>query len=250
MLIAGPEVLGARYRGLSNPRLTAMLAATRPTCTPVTAAEATPLCPARLGPPLPAALRAGRRSDRPPAKAPGRPRPSVDGRLRRRTAHRGPAADHCRRQPGPAALTGSLRRANRRVSDPRVLGQDQPAPTQPSRRSAGQLRALPRRPVQLRAPIVAIAQPRRRRSIAYRRAGRRPCRTALGRRAASHRCRWVRPMRRVRARTRASRRAALRSEPIGSLVVVRRGVETTCLSCCLVEVLSGLRRLPGVGPTT
>ena len=41
MLIAGPEVLRARYRGLSNPRLTAMLAATRPTCTPVTATEAT-----------------------------------------------------------------------------------------------------------------------------------------------------------------------------------------------------------------
>lgn len=41
MLIAGPEPLRARYRGLSNTGLTAALAATRPTTTPVTATEAT-----------------------------------------------------------------------------------------------------------------------------------------------------------------------------------------------------------------
>jgi len=41
MLIAGPEPLRARHRGLSNTRLTATLAATRPTCTPVSATEAT-----------------------------------------------------------------------------------------------------------------------------------------------------------------------------------------------------------------
>ncbi|MHA3947186.1 IS110 family RNA-guided transposase [Cellulomonas bogoriensis] len=41
MLIAGPEPLRARYRGLSNTRLTATLAATRPTSAPVTATEAT-----------------------------------------------------------------------------------------------------------------------------------------------------------------------------------------------------------------
>ncbi|NMM16447.1 MAG: IS110 family transposase [Cellulomonas sp.] len=41
MLIAGPESLRARYRGLSNTRLTATLGATRPTSTPVTATEAT-----------------------------------------------------------------------------------------------------------------------------------------------------------------------------------------------------------------
>src|SRR5450830_971919 len=41
MLIAGPEPLRARHRGLSNTRLSATLAATRPTCTPVSATEAT-----------------------------------------------------------------------------------------------------------------------------------------------------------------------------------------------------------------
>lgn len=41
MLIAGPESLRARYRGLSNTRLTATLAATRPTRAPVSATEAT-----------------------------------------------------------------------------------------------------------------------------------------------------------------------------------------------------------------
>lgn len=41
MLIAGPERLRSRYRGLSNIRLTAALAASRPSARPVSAAEAT-----------------------------------------------------------------------------------------------------------------------------------------------------------------------------------------------------------------
>lgn len=41
MLVTAPEQLRARYRGLSNSKLVAALAATRPTATPVTADEAT-----------------------------------------------------------------------------------------------------------------------------------------------------------------------------------------------------------------
>jgi transposase len=41
MLISGPEELRARYRGMSNTKLTAALAASRPPATPVTAKEAT-----------------------------------------------------------------------------------------------------------------------------------------------------------------------------------------------------------------
>jgi len=41
MLIAGPDTLRARYRDLSNTRLTTTLALTRPSSTPVTAIEAT-----------------------------------------------------------------------------------------------------------------------------------------------------------------------------------------------------------------
>lgn len=41
MLIAGPEVLRARYRGLSNLKLTTVLATSRPPAQPVTAQEAT-----------------------------------------------------------------------------------------------------------------------------------------------------------------------------------------------------------------
>src|SRR5450759_2286261 len=41
MLIAGPEQLRSRYRGLSNIRLTAALAASRPSARPVSAEEAT-----------------------------------------------------------------------------------------------------------------------------------------------------------------------------------------------------------------
>ncbi len=40
MLVTAPEQLRARYRGLSNTKLIAALAASRPTATPVTAAEA------------------------------------------------------------------------------------------------------------------------------------------------------------------------------------------------------------------
>ena len=41
MLVTAPEYLRARYRGLSNTKLIAALAASRPTATPATAAEAT-----------------------------------------------------------------------------------------------------------------------------------------------------------------------------------------------------------------
>ena len=41
MLITAPEDLRTRYKGLSTPKLIAALAASRPTATPVTAAEAT-----------------------------------------------------------------------------------------------------------------------------------------------------------------------------------------------------------------
>ncbi len=68
--------------------------------------------------------------------------PSARRGLRGRAPRRRQALGHHRRQPRPDPQRSRVRQALRRVSDPRLLRQDHPPPTQPRRRPASQQRPL------------------------------------------------------------------------------------------------------------
>ncbi|MPZ78699.1 MAG: transposase [Deltaproteobacteria bacterium] len=88
--------------------------------------------------------RAGRSIETPVSYCPENAGPTTR-RLRRRPRHRRRAAGRRRRQQRPDPLRVRLREALRRLSHPRVIGQDHPPPPQPWRQPASQRRPVPRR---------------------------------------------------------------------------------------------------------
>ena len=115
MLTSAPESLRSGYRGLTTPRLVAVLALSRPPRQPVTAEECARYALRSLpGQALQVPRRAGQGPDRADHQAASGPRPGIYGCLRRRPGHRQPAAHHRRGNPVRlrtqnhfAALTGT-----------------------------------------------------------------------------------------------------------------------------------------------
>ena len=141
LILTGPDELRARFAGLRAAALAEAVAALRPR--PGDAAEYS----------LRIALRElGRRVEFLDAQvarlddlhrpAGHRPRARPAQPLRRRPGHRRPAAHRRRRPPGAAAQRGRLGAHVRRRPDPRLLGEDPPAPPQPRREPRGQPRAV------------------------------------------------------------------------------------------------------------
>lgn len=142
LILTGPDELRARFAGKRAARLAEAVAALRPR--PGDAA----------GYSLRVALRElGRRVEFPGAQAERldelpaghRPRAGPAHPLRRGSGHRRAAAHRRRRPPGAAARRGRLGAHVRRRPDPRIVGEDPPAPAQPRREPRGQPRPVAHR---------------------------------------------------------------------------------------------------------